>query len=132
MWLQFEVVRGPVTLYMYVLASQYAGVEIYDHSIWQVRRGSGMDSTFSPEIADVAFDRLAETRITQKSIDEAKVYLYCRYMDDTLILAGGPRGTLIPVYRMLTDATGGGHCPLEIGMRIRGLLHLLGHEAVKR
>ena len=79
--------------------SLFVSVENRDDSICQVREGSGRGLTCSQEIANVAFDRLVESSPKEK----AMVFLYCRYMDDGLILAGGPRSTLIPFFATLRD-----------------------------
>ena len=91
----------------YVLANQVVTVENYEAGVWLVKTGSGMGLSCSPEIANTAFDRLVETRITRQLRSSCSVVLYVRFMDDGLILGCGPRGTQIKFFETLRQAANG-------------------------
>lgn len=73
----------------YVLENQIVAVENHETGIWKVVEGSGIGLTWSPEIANTAFDRLVECQITRSMRAKASVLLYGRYMDDGLVLGSG-------------------------------------------
>lgn len=57
---------------------------------WRVRSGSGMCLLCSPDVSNVAFDRLVGAYATHTEVKNMfNITAYWRYMDDGLIIAGG-------------------------------------------